>query len=49
MFAMSDEIPPLPVENIKEKPKCRGRTDNVKTVHPPSNTVCGGYNNKGPD
>ena len=22
-----------------------GRTDNVKTVYPPTNTVCGGYNN----
>ena len=21
-----------------------GRTDNVKTVYPPTNTVCGGYN-----
>ena len=21
------------------------RTDNVKTVYPPTNTVCGGYNN----
>ena len=32
MFARFDEIPSLPVENIKEKPKCRGWTDNVKTV-----------------
>ena len=22
-----------------------GQTDNVKTVYPPTNTVCGGYNN----
>ena len=22
-----------------------GRTDNVKTVYPPTNIVCGGYNN----
>ena len=27
MFARFDEIPSLPVENIKEKPKRRGRTD----------------------
>ena len=23
-----------------------GRTDNVKTVYPPTNKVCGGYNNQ---
>ena len=46
MFARSDEIPSLPVENIKEKPKRQGRTDgkmdgltdrrkdNMKTVYP---------------
>ena len=27
MFARFDEIPSLHVENIKEKPKRRGRTD----------------------
>ena len=27
VFARFDEIPSLPVENIKEKPKCRGCTD----------------------
>ena len=25
-----------------------GRTDNVKTVYPPTNTVCGGYNTSSP-
>ena len=25
-----------------------GRSDNVKTVYPPTNTVCRGYNDDGP-
>ena len=29
------EIPPLPFQDI-EKPNCRGRTDNMKTVYPPT-------------
>ena len=55
VFAKFDEIPSMILQNIKGK-KCYGytfvrsdgRTDNVKTVYPPTNTVCGGYN-KGPD
>ena len=42
VFARFDEIPSLPVENIKEKSKLCRRMDNVKTFsplpHPPSNT-----------
>ena len=41
MFSKFYEIPSLPFQDI-EKPKRRGRTDNVKTVY----TVCGGYKNK---
>ena len=48
-----DEIPSRTLKDIKET-KRYGRTDgwmdglmdNVKTVYPPTNTVCGGYNNK---
>ena len=43
-----DEIPLKTLKDIKET-KRYGRTDeltdNVKTVYPPTNTVCGGYNN----
>ena len=28
---------------VIKKTKHNGRTDNVKTVYPPTNTVCGGY------
>ena len=46
VFAKFDEIPSMILEVIKET-KCYGhtfgRTDNVKTVYPPTNTVCGGY------
>ena len=37
MSAKFDEFPSLPFQDIKEKPKCHGRMDNVKTV-------CRGYN-----
>ena len=49
-FAKFDEIPSLPVQDIKETPKRRGRMEgwmdlktvyNVKTVYPPPNKVCG--------
>ena len=44
---MFDEIPSRTLQDIKET-KRHGhtfvRTDNVKTVYPPTNTVCGGYN-----
>ena len=56
VFAKFDEIPSMILQDIKET-KCYGnmvgrsfgrtfgRTDNVKTVYPPTNIVCGGYNN----
>ena len=47
VFAKFDEIPSMILEVIK-KTKCYGhtvgRSDNVKTVYPPTDTVCGGYN-----
>ena len=50
VFAKFEEIPSMSLEDIKET-KCYGhtfvrsfgRTDNVKTAYPPTNTVCGGY------
>ena len=53
-YARFDEIPSMTLKDIKES-KRYGRTDgrtdrrtdgtdNVKTVYPPTNTVCGGYN-----
>ena len=56
VFAKFDEIPSMILEFIKETKRYGhtfGRTvgrsvvrsDNVKTVYPPTNTVCGGYNN----
>ena len=52
VFAKFDEIPSKTLQDIKET-KRHGhtfvrlfvRTDNVKTVYPPTNTVYGGYNN----
>ena len=45
--ARFDEISSMTLKDIKET-KCYGRTDgrmdNVKTVYPPTNTVCRGYN-----
>ena len=45
VFAKFDEIPSRTLQDIKET-KRHGhtffRTDNVKTVYPPTNTVCGG-------
>ena len=50
VFAKFDEIPSMILQDIKET-KCYGhknvsdtRSDNMKTVYPPTNTVCGGYN-----
>ena len=50
VFAKSDEIPSMTFEVIKETKRYGhtdgrsvGRSDNVKTVYPPTNTVCGGY------
>ena len=53
VFAKFDEIPSMTLQDIKETKRFGhtfvrsfGRTDNVKTVYPPTNTVCGGYNNE---
>ena len=47
MFARFDENPAMPLQDIK-KTKRYGRTDvrtdNVKTVYPTTNKVCGGIN-----
>ena len=43
-YARFDEIP-MTLKDIKETKhygQMDGRTDNVKTVYPPTNTVCGG-------
>ena len=47
VFAKFDEIPSMILQDIKETKRYGhtvGRSDNVKTVYPPTNTVCGGYN-----
>ena len=51
VYARFDEIPSITLEDIKKTKRygrtdarTDGRTDNVKTVYPPTNTVCGGYN-----
>ena len=57
VFAKFDEIPSMILEVIKETKRYGhtfgrtvvrsfGRSDNMKTVYPPTNTVCGGYNYK---
>ena len=57
VFAKFDEIPSMILQDIKETKRYGntvglsfgrmfGRTDNVKTVYPPTNIVCGGYNKK---
>ena len=56
VFAKFYEIPSMILQDIKETKRYGhtfrrsvgqsfGRTDNVKTVYPPTNTVCGGYKN----
>ena len=56
VFAKFDEIPSMSLQDIKETKRYGHtvgrsfvrsdvRTDNVKTVYPPTNTVCSGYNN----
>ena len=45
MFARFDEIPSLPVKNIKEKPKRRRQMNGCESSTYPTNTVCGGYKN----
>ena len=51
VFAKFDEIPTMIFQDIKETKRyghtasrSDGRSD-VKTVYPPTNTVCGGYKN----
>ena len=50
-FAKFDEIPSMILQDIEETKvtdtfvRSVGRTDKVKTVYPPTNTVCGGINN----
>ena len=57
VFAKFDEIPSMILEVIKETKRfghtvgrsvgrTDGLSDNVKTVYPPTNTVCGGINIK---
>ena len=54
VFAKFGEIPSMILQDIKETKRfghtfvrsdgrTDGRTDNVKTVYPPTNIVCGGY------
>ena len=50
VFAKFDKIPSMILEVIKETKRYGHtfvrlvvRTDNVKTVYPPTNTVCRGY------
>ena len=55
VFAKFDEISSMTLQDIKET-KRHGHTfvrsfvgtDNVKTVYPPTNTVCRGYNKSSP-
>ena len=55
VFAKFDEIPSMILQDIKETKRTGhtvgrsfvrtfGRRDNVKTVYPPTNIVCRGYN-----
>ena len=52
MFARFDENPAMTLQDIKETKRygrtdarTHGQTENVKTVYPTTNKVCGGYNN----
>ena len=53
VFAKFDEIPFMILQDIKETKRYGhtsdvrsvGQTDNVKTVYPITNIVCGGYKN----
>ena len=43
--AYKENIVSLRKQNVTDtRTHTVGRTDNVKTVYPPTNTVCGGYN-----
>ena len=41
-YARFDEIPSMTQRYLRNQNVTDGRTDNVKTVYPPTNTVCGG-------
>ena len=46
VFAKFNEIPSMILQDIKERKRYGhtvDRSDNLKTVYPPTNTVCGGY------
>ena len=52
-YARFDEIPSMTFKDIKKTKRygrtdgrSEGRTDNVKTVYPPTNTVCEGITSK---
>ena len=48
VFARFDENPAMTLQDIKETKRygrTNAHTDNVKTVYPNTNKVCGGYNN----
>ena len=48
IFAKFDENPEITLQVIKKTKRygrTHRRTDNVKTVYPTTNKVCGGYNN----
>ena len=54
VFAKFDETPSMILEVIKKTKRYGhtvgwtvGRSDKVKTVYPPTNIVCGGYNDQG--
>ena len=51
MFARFDENPAMTLQDIKKTKRfgrtdgqTHARTDNMKTVYPATNKVCGGYN-----
>ena len=53
VFEKFDEIPSMILQDIKEIKRYGdtvrrlfGRMDNLKTVYPPTNIVCGGYKNQ---
>ena len=41
-YARFDKIPSKTLKDIKKQNVTDEQTDNVKTVYPPTNTVCGG-------
>ena len=45
-YARFDEIPSRLLKILMKQNVTDGRTDNVKTVYPPTNTVCGGIKSR---